>query len=84
MGAQRDGALLKYADFLAEQGYPSVRSVQPTGEALARYLSLLLLLTRVYHLCVLPSDQHNCSFIRKPFPCAASLPPACRHSLLAL
>lgn len=37
VGAQRDGALLKYADFLAEQGYPSVRSVQPTGTAFSPF-----------------------------------------------
>ena len=35
VGAQRDGALLKYAEYLAEQGYPSVRSVQPTPIAFA-------------------------------------------------
>ncbi|KAL4433428.1 hypothetical protein ABPG77_010281 [Micractinium sp. CCAP 211/92] len=37
VGAQRDGALLKYADFLAEQGYASVRSVQPTGTAFSPF-----------------------------------------------
>ncbi|KAL4451602.1 hypothetical protein ABPG75_007264 [Micractinium tetrahymenae] len=37
VGAQRDGALLKYADFLAEQGYSSVRSVQPTGTAFSPF-----------------------------------------------
>lgn len=35
VGAQRDGALLKYAEFLAQHGYPSVRSVQPTPVAFA-------------------------------------------------
>lgn len=31
--AQRDGALLKYAELLAGAGYPSCRSVQPTATA---------------------------------------------------
>ena len=30
VGAQRDGALLKYAELLTQQGYTTVRSVQPT------------------------------------------------------
>lgn len=33
VGAQRDGALLKYAELLAAHGYSSVRSVQPTATA---------------------------------------------------
>ena len=37
VGAQRDGALLKYAEFLAEQGYPTLRSVQPTPVAFAPF-----------------------------------------------
>ena len=35
VGAQRDGSLLKYAEFLAGQGYPTLRSVQPTPVAFA-------------------------------------------------
>lgn len=37
VGAQRDGALLKYAELLAAHGYSSVRSVQPTGTAFSPF-----------------------------------------------
>ncbi|PRW20960.1 26S proteasome regulatory subunit [Chlorella sorokiniana] len=37
VGAQRDGALLKYAELLAARGYSSVRSVQPTSTAFSPF-----------------------------------------------
>ncbi len=37
VGAQRDGALLKYAELLAVHGYSSVRSVQPTATSFSPF-----------------------------------------------
>ena len=37
VGANRDSALLKYAELLARHGYPSVRSVQPTPVAISPF-----------------------------------------------
>lgn len=37
VGAARDGPLLKYAELLAQHGYPSVRSVQPMATAFSPF-----------------------------------------------
>lgn len=98
VGAQRDGALLKYADFLAEQGYTSVRSVQPTGEqgnsvgracAVAGdsplFVSSRAVVTGRGNILSLPGC---CSRLTPLLPAAAPAPPparpARRHCLLAV
>lgn len=66
VGAQRDGALLKYADFLAEQGYASVRSVQPTGEHLWVRTAALPCKTPVWIVLSLFALPRYCSSIKTP------------------